>query len=87
MSITRRGCLQAAAGAPMLAAWDVLPRQRARATVPRDPAVHAVHRLTFGPTPGLAAAIRAQGVEAWIDQQLQPDGLDDSALEDALAAG
>jgi uncharacterized protein (DUF1800 family) len=35
----------------------------------------AVDKLTFGPTPGLVAAVRAMGVGAWIDQQLSPAGI------------
>ena len=32
----------------------------------------AVDKLTFGPRPGLVAAVEAEGVWAWIDRQLDP---------------
>lgn len=32
----------------------------------------AIDKLTFGPAPGLAAAIEARGVWSWIDDQLNP---------------
>jgi uncharacterized protein (DUF1800 family) len=42
---------------------------------------HLLSRLTFGARPGDAAKVRAIGVDAWIDQQLHPDRVDDSAFE------
>jgi len=39
---------------------------------------HVANRLTFGPTPGLVAAISATGITAWIDRQLAPAGLPDA---------
>ena len=38
----------------------------------------AVDKLTFGPKPGLVSAVRAMGVNNWIDQQLDPSGLPDA---------
>src|SRR5690242_15707068 len=34
-------------------------------------------RLTFGARPGDAERVRAMGVDAWIDQQLHPERIDD----------
>jgi uncharacterized protein (DUF1800 family) len=48
-------------------------------------AVHALNRLTFGPRPGDIEAVKKTGVEKWIDRQLDPDKIDDSALEARLA--
>ncbi|HEX4038072.1 MAG TPA: DUF1800 domain-containing protein [Acidobacteriaceae bacterium] len=45
----------------------------------------ALNRLTFGPRPGDAAAVNAMGLDKWIDEQLNPEGIDDSALEARLA--
>ena len=52
----------------------------------RDLAVHAARRLTFGQTPATIAAIEAIGFEAWIDQQLHWETIDDSAIEPMLTA-
>jgi hypothetical protein len=43
-------------------------------------ALHALQRLTFGPRPGESERVAAMGVDKWIEQQLQPDKIDDSAL-------
>src|ERR1039457_4244013 len=46
--------------------------------------LHALNRLAYGPRPGDADRIRQMGLEKWIDQQLHPDSLDDSALDNRL---
>ena len=48
-------------------------------------AVHALDRLTFGPRPGDADAVTAEGVDAWIERQLHSSSIDDSALPPRLA--
>ncbi|MDQ6769929.1 MAG: DUF1800 domain-containing protein [Gemmatimonadota bacterium] len=47
--------------------------------------IQALSRLTFGPRPGDALKVRAIGLDTWIDQQLRPDKIDDSALEGFVA--
>ncbi len=47
--------------------------------------VHALNRLTFGPRPGDIDRVSAMGVDKWIDEQLHPEKIDDSALEARLA--
>jgi uncharacterized protein (DUF1800 family) len=47
-------------------------------------AVHALNRLTFGPRPGDVDHVLAIGVDKWIDQQLHPEKIDDSALDARL---
>jgi uncharacterized protein (DUF1800 family) len=42
-------------------------------------------RLTFGARPGDAARVRALGVDKWIDAQLHPERLEDSATDAFLA--
>jgi|HubBroStandDraft_6_1064221.scaffolds.fasta_scaffold54059_2 uncharacterized protein (DUF1800 family) len=48
-------------------------------------AVHALNRLTFGPRPGDVDRVMAMGVDKWIDEQLRPEKIDDSALDARLA--
>ncbi|HEX2722668.1 MAG TPA: DUF1800 domain-containing protein [Gemmatimonadaceae bacterium] len=43
--------------------------------------VHALNRLTFGARPGDAQKVRAFGLDKWIDQQLEPEKIDDSQIE------
>src|ERR1700677_3107818 len=49
-------------------------------------AVHALNRLTFGPRPGDVDRVRQMGVDKWIDLQLHPEKINNSALEARLAA-
>src|ERR1700751_6321174 len=48
---------------------------------PHTQALHALQRLSFGPRPGDIERVRAMGLDKWIDQQLHPDHIDDSAVE------
>ncbi|MBA2687228.1 MAG: DUF1800 domain-containing protein [Gemmatimonadaceae bacterium] len=43
--------------------------------------LHVLNRAAFGPRPGDAQKVRAMGVDAWIEQQLRPERIDDSAFE------
>ncbi|MBZ5721225.1 MAG: DUF1800 domain-containing protein [Acidobacteriia bacterium] len=47
-------------------------------------ALHALNRLTFGPRPGDVQRVTAMGVDQWIDQQLHPERINDSALDARL---
>lgn len=46
-----------------------------------DPVWHVLRRATFGPTPQLVADVRAMGTAAWIEQQLAPAAINDSACD------
>jgi uncharacterized protein (DUF1800 family) len=48
--------------------------------------VHLLSRLTFGPRPDDVARVRKMGVEAYLEAQLAPSRLDDSATDRALDA-
>lgn len=48
-------------------------------------ALHVLNRLTFGPKPGQVDAVLAQGLDAWIEDQLHPESINDSALNPHLA--
>jgi uncharacterized protein (DUF1800 family) len=56
------------------------------ASVPKDAAAveHALNRLAYGPRPGDVERVQQMGLAAWIDQQLHPDAIDDSALKARL---
>ena len=47
--------------------------------------LQALNRLTFGPRPGDALKVRAIGLDNWIDQQLRPEKINDSAIEQFVA--
>ncbi len=48
-------------------------------------AVHVLNRLTFGPRPGDVDRVTQIGIDRWIDLQLHPDKIDDSAVDAKLA--
>ncbi len=50
----------------------------------RDRALHALNRLTFGPRPGDVEKVLGMGVDAWIEQQLQPDSIPNQQLDARL---
>ena len=56
------------------------------ADIPSDRAAveHTLNRLAFGPTPGQVDEVQRLGLARWIDQQLNPSALDDSALQSRL---
>jgi uncharacterized protein (DUF1800 family) len=47
--------------------------------------LHALNRLTFGPRPGDLEAVRALGLEAWFEQQLNPEAIQETDLNARLA--
>jgi len=53
--------------------------------LPADEAIfHALNRLAYGPRPGDVERVRQMGLAKWIDQQLNPNSIDDKALEARL---
>jgi uncharacterized protein (DUF1800 family) len=51
----------------------------------RDEIVHVLNRITFGPRPGDVEAVQKIGLHNYIEQQLHPEMIDDSAVEKKLA--
>ncbi len=45
---------------------------------------HALNRLGFGPRPGDVERVRKMGLKTWIERQLNPEIIDDSALDARL---
>ena len=42
---------------------------------------HALNRLAYGPRPGDAERVRQMGLAKWIEQQLNPNGIEDRAVQ------
>src|SRR6266498_2826142 len=51
----------------------------------RDPVLHLLRRATFGTTAADVAAVRKMGLDAWIEQQLNPASIADPVAEQMLA--
>jgi uncharacterized protein (DUF1800 family) len=46
--------------------------------------LHALNRLAYGPRPGDVERVRQMGLAKWIEQQLNPNTIDDKAMEARL---
>jgi uncharacterized protein (DUF1800 family) len=57
------------------------PAGDAREQTADQQVAHALSRLTFGARPGDPARVRQIGLDAWINQQLAPEVIDDSKYE------
>ena len=57
----------------------------ATATDPDASLAHILQRVTYGPRPGDIERVKAMGLSAWLERQLQPETIDDRAVERGLA--
>ena len=83
-----------AESAPAMAAKPIVAKTNAAGAVAGDAwntplagdqrVIHALNRLSFGPRPGDVAAVKKAGLNRWIEAQLNPGSIDDSALEKEL---
>ena len=96
MHVTRRSFLAAASSLSLLTLMGCDEAMRF-AGLPQKPAplapfvvesgntvaaaTHVLRRLSFGPAPGELARVSAMGIEAYIDEQLHPDCIDDHICE------
>src|SRR5260370_26862109 len=73
---------RAALGSALVALLSVYPSRGlpAQSLSPRDSALHALNRLAYGPRPGDVDRLAAMGTLRWIDQQLDPNHLDNHVL-------
>jgi uncharacterized protein (DUF1800 family) len=51
----------------------------------RDQIVHVLNRITFGPRPGDVEMVQKMGLRNFIEQQLHPETIDDSATDQIIA--
>ena len=65
-------------------AATVTPVKQPPTILALDPALHVARRLTWGPTPTLLAAIRKNGVDAWVRTQLTPSRIADPTVDAIL---
>src|SRR5688572_32508551 len=63
----------AAQGQSTLAAQTAIPSDRTTVE-------HVLNRLAYGPRPGEVDKVQRAGLAAWIDEQLNPQRIDDTAL-------
>jgi len=65
--------------------WSVAQTQAARSSqAETERIIHVLNRLGFGPRPGDIERVRAMRLERYIEEQLHPERIDDSAVEARL---
>ena len=69
---------------PQSAPSRVAKKPTAAVPTERQRAIQALNRLTFGPRLGDVEAVLQKGVDDWMEDQLHPESLDDSALNARL---
>lgn len=92
MAIDRRTFLSHSAGMAALLATGASLSSRSRAASrvadslsPPDPLILTLNRTTFGITADLLAQASQLGREEWLEQQLDPESIDDSGVEAVLS--
>ena len=56
-----------------------------RSLTDQEKITHVLNRLAFGPRPEDAARVQSMGIRAYIEQQLNPELINDSATDDRLS--
>jgi len=84
----RTAALGAVAGSAALlpGASGSLPVSAAGTFVPTDPDLHLLRRATYGPTAASLRSIRRMGAARWLEQQLDPASIDDTAVDDFITS-
>ena len=85
LSVAPIGISAQSSGAKKTQAKVAIIRSDVRELPADQQIIQALNRLTFGAKPGDALKVRAIGLDNWIDQQLHPEKIDDSALEQFVA--
>ncbi len=70
---------------PRLLPWKEMVALTAPFSRSDDRVAHLLHRTTFGVAAGELDRARQMGAEAWLDEQLHPERIDDSATESRMA--
>jgi uncharacterized protein (DUF1800 family) len=81
LSIAPLGIPAQIPGARKTAGKPAMVRSDVRELTADQQIIHALSRLTFGARPGDVQKVRTIGLDNWIDQQLLPEKIDDSAIE------
>ncbi len=65
---------------------DVMKSAATKPLTEDERIVHVLNRLGFGPRPGDVQKVKAMGLQAYINQQLSPETINDSMVDQQLAA-
>jgi uncharacterized protein (DUF1800 family) len=73
------------AAAFLLGRAPVLAQAAPESAGDRAEIVHVLNRISFGPKPGDVEAVEKVGLHAYIEQQLHPESIDDSQVDQEVA--
>lgn len=76
---------QAETADPPLVDPDTLPPEPVAEIPPPDPLIHALGRASYGITNEMLEDALGLGWEGWLEQQLQPEAIDDRTVEAIIA--
>ncbi len=79
------GCATAAPSASVVPGAAPTAQTASREQTADQQVHHLLNRLAFGARPGDVDAVRAMGVDAWIDRQLSPERIPDAATDQFVA--
>ena len=85
-ALLRSSVLLAIAGCSSLPSRSEPAASPTRKLSEKERIAHVLSRLTFGARSGDAERVAAMGINRWIDQQLRPESIPDSAVTVALAS-
>ena len=72
-------------GAIFPVAADTKTKSKKAGLTEEQKIIHLLNRIGFGPRPGDVEEVKRIGIDKYIDQQLHPERIDDSALQAKLA--
>ncbi len=82
MTLVRFSALLSVAAALVPGAWAASePAMPPAPPIDRAQVIHVLNRMTFGIRPGDIETVQKEGLQTYIEQQLHPEKLDDSAVE------
>jgi uncharacterized protein (DUF1800 family) len=84
-ALTASLCVAMAVPPAVFAEGPIPVEAHTSALTQQEKTLHALNRLTFGPRPGDEAAVARVGLEAWFEQQLHPERIDDAAFDGEMA--
>ena len=85
MTVSRREFLQRGGAVATLIGVGMSLEARADEVSFTDPDVHLLNRLTYGPRPDELTRLKETGAEAFLDEQLLPEQIDDAEADAKLA--
>lgn len=95
MPLSRRSLLQSSAATaaitvipqptPLADTTNVQASPASITTITPPPEAIAMHRMAYGPRSGDIARVKSMGVDAYVDEQLNPSAIDDSACNTLIS--